>query len=186
MLYPSDFLPQHLGSVKRFSTPSDQICKLHLRTGWHARTSGSSRASLSGAARTRGRPARRPRHPCFGAPPSPPPSPRPRALPRDEQDTALQRRSRSPVPKPRRQSVFQERSARKTVTPTTTETVLSNQIKLEGRLTSKSNIKFDGDMLGDLTTEGDVVVGDTGKVKGNVTGRNVVVSGAIEGDITTS
>jgi cytoskeletal protein CcmA (bactofilin family) len=84
--------------------------------------------------------------------------------------------------------VFQERerSARKTVTPITTETVLSNQIKLEGRLTSKSNIKFDGDMLGDLTTEGDVVVGDMGKVKGNVIGRNVVVSGTIEGDINTS
>ena len=82
--------------------------------------------------------------------------------------------------------MFQERSARKTVTPITTETVLSNQIKLEGRLTSTSNIKFDGDMLGDLTAEGDVVLGDAGKVKGNVTGRNVVVSGMIEGNITTS
>ncbi|HYM49089.1 MAG TPA: polymer-forming cytoskeletal protein [Candidatus Limnocylindrales bacterium] len=82
--------------------------------------------------------------------------------------------------------MFQERSARKTVTPITTETVLSNQIKLEGKLTSTSNIKFDGEMLGDLTTDGDVVVGDNGRVRGNVTGRNVVVSGTIDGNITTS
>jgi cytoskeletal protein CcmA (bactofilin family) len=82
--------------------------------------------------------------------------------------------------------VFQERSARKTVTPITTETVLSNQIKLEGRLTSTSNIRFDGEMLGDLTTEGDVVVGDNGRVKGKVSGRNVIVSGTIEGNISTT
>ena len=82
--------------------------------------------------------------------------------------------------------MFQERSARKTVTPITTETVLSNQIKLEGRLTSTSNIRFDGEMLGDLTTEGDVVVGDNGRVKGKVSGRNVIVSGTIEGNISTS
>jgi cytoskeletal protein CcmA (bactofilin family) len=82
--------------------------------------------------------------------------------------------------------VFQEKSARKSLPPITTETVLSNQIKLQGRLTSTTNIRFDGEMLGDLTTEGDVVVGDNGRVKGDVSGRNVVVSGAIEGNISTT
>jgi len=46
------------------------------------------------------------------------------------------------------------------------------------RLQSTSNIRFDGEMNGDLTTEGDLSVGEGGRVKGNVTGRNVVVGGA--------
>jgi cytoskeletal protein CcmA (bactofilin family) len=66
------------------------------------------------------------------------------------------------------------------------ETVLSNQIKLEGRLQSTSNIRFDGEMNGDLTTEGDLSVGEGGRVKGNVTGRNVVVGGSIQGNVNTT
>jgi cytoskeletal protein CcmA (bactofilin family) len=64
--------------------------------------------------------------------------------------------------------------------------VLSNQIKLEGRLQSTSNIRFDGEMNGDLTTEGDLSVGEGGRVKGNVTGRNVVVGGSIQGNVNTT
>ncbi|HXO59467.1 MAG TPA: polymer-forming cytoskeletal protein [Candidatus Acidoferrum sp.] len=66
------------------------------------------------------------------------------------------------------------------------ETVLSNQIKLEGRLQSTSNIRFDGEMNGDLTTEGDLSVGEGGRVKGNVGGRNVVVGGSIQGNVNTT
>ncbi len=91
--------------------------------------------------------------------------------------------------------MFDKRSAREAA-PIVAETVLSNQIKLEGRLQSTSNIRFDGEMNGDLTTEGDLSVGLTtegdlsvgehGRVKGNVTGRNVVVGGTIQGNVTTT
>ncbi len=64
--------------------------------------------------------------------------------------------------------------------PIAAETVLSTQIKLEGQLRSTSNIRFDGEMTGDLSTEGDLSIDQHGKVKGNVTGRNVVVAGTIE------
>jgi cytoskeletal protein CcmA (bactofilin family) len=81
--------------------------------------------------------------------------------------------------------VFDKRSAREAA-PIVAETVLSNQIKLEGRLQSTSNIRFDGEMNGDLTTEGDLSVGEHGRVKGNVTGRNVVVGGTIQGNVNTT
>ena len=74
--------------------------------------------------------------------------------------------------------MFDKRSAREAA-PIVAETVLSNQIKLEGRLQSTSNIRFDGEMNGDLTTEGDLSVGEHGRVKGNVSGRNVVVGSLI-------
>jgi len=81
--------------------------------------------------------------------------------------------------------VFDKRSTREAA-PIVAETVLSNQIKLEGRLQSTSNIRFDGEMNGDLTTEGDLSVGEPGRVKGNVTGRNVVVGGSIQGNVNTT
>jgi len=81
--------------------------------------------------------------------------------------------------------VFDKRSPREAA-PIVAETVLSNQIKLEGRLQSTSNIRFDGEMNGDLTTEGDLSVGEHGRVKGNVSGRNVVVGGTIQGNVNTT
>jgi cytoskeletal protein CcmA (bactofilin family) len=81
--------------------------------------------------------------------------------------------------------VFEKRSPREAA-PIVAETVLSNQIKLEGKLQSTSNIKFDGEILGDLGTDGDLSVGQNGKVKGNVSGRNVVVGGTINGNVSTS
>ena len=81
--------------------------------------------------------------------------------------------------------MFDKRSAREAA-PIVAETVLSNQIKLEGRLQSTSNIRFDGEMNGDLTTEGDLSVGEHGRVKGNVSGRNVVVGGTIQGNVNTT
>ena len=81
--------------------------------------------------------------------------------------------------------MFDKRSAREAA-PIVAETVLSNQIKLEGRLQSTSNIRFDGEMNGDLTTEGDLSVGEHGRVKGNVSARNVVVGGTIQGNVSPS
>lgn len=75
---------------------------------------------------------------------------------------------------------------RKPAAPIAAETVLSNEIKLEGQLRSTSNIRFDGEMTGNLTTEGDLAIDGHGKVKGDVTGRNIVVAGTIRGNVATS
>ena len=81
--------------------------------------------------------------------------------------------------------MFEPRPSRKPV-PVTAETVLSNEIKLEGRLHSSTNIRFDGEMTGDVSTDGDLAVGEHGRIKGNVTGRNVVVGGSIQGNVQTT
>ncbi len=82
--------------------------------------------------------------------------------------------------------MFASRPNRKSAAPIAAETVLSNEIKLEGWLRSASNIRFDGEMTGNLSTQGDLAVDEHGKVKGDVTGRNVVVAGTIEGNVATS
>jgi cytoskeletal protein CcmA (bactofilin family) len=59
--------------------------------------------------------------------------------------------------------VFEPRTSRKPTPSIGAETVLSNEIRLEGRLHSTTSIRFDGEMLGDVTTEGDLVVGQGGR-----------------------
>jgi cytoskeletal protein CcmA (bactofilin family) len=78
--------------------------------------------------------------------------------------------------------MFESTPSRKPVT-VAAETVLSDEIKLEGRLQSTSNIRFNGEITGDISTEGDLAVGEHGRVKGNVIGRNVSVSGVIQGNV---
>lgn len=82
--------------------------------------------------------------------------------------------------------MFEKRPARESAAPIAAETVLSNHIKVEGRVHSTSNIRFDGEMTGDLSTDGDLIVGEHGVVKGNVSGRNVVIGGTIHGNTQTS
>jgi cytoskeletal protein CcmA (bactofilin family) len=81
--------------------------------------------------------------------------------------------------------MFESTPSRKPVT-VAAETVLSDEIKLEGRLQSSSSIRFNGEMTGDISTEGDLAVGEHGRVKGNVIGRNVSVHGLIEGNVQTA
>jgi len=52
---------------------------------------------------------------------------------------------------------------------------------IEGNLTSNENIRFDGILVGNLTTKGKVFVGQTGKVSGEIRCRNCEVEGVIEG-----
>ncbi len=82
--------------------------------------------------------------------------------------------------------MFESKPNRKSTAPIAAETVLSNEIKLEGWLRSTTNIRFDGEMTGNLSTEGDLAIDEHGKVRGEVTGRNVVVAGTVQGNVTTS
>ncbi len=81
------------------------------------------------------------------------------------------------------ESMFSAKTDRKLTTPIA-ESVLTTEIRLEGQLHSTSSIRFDGEMTGDLSTEGDLVIHEHGKVRGSVTGRNVLVAGTIHGNVT--
>jgi hypothetical protein len=80
MLYPCAFVPQHLGSVKRFSTLFHRICKLALRTGMARKNKRQQPRKPQ-----RGRPYSGPARPATPAPPArgaaeaaaPGPTPRP-------------------------------------------------------------------------------------------------------------
>jgi len=69
-------------------------------------------------------------------------------------------------------------------TDNTTINLISNGTDITGDIKSNGDIRIDGSLTGSLNTKGKVVVGTTGKVKGEVFCKNSEVSGIIDGKIT--
>ena len=68
----------------------------------------------------------------------------------------------------------------------TTINLISIGTDITGDVKSNGDIRIDGSLSGNLDTKGKVVVGATGKVKGEVICKNSEVAGIIEGKITVS
>ncbi|MCD4769913.1 MAG: polymer-forming cytoskeletal protein [Bacteroidales bacterium] len=71
-------------------------------------------------------------------------------------------------------------------TESTTINLISNGTEITGDIRSQGDIRIDGVLIGNLSTKGKVVIGSTGKVKGEVICKNSEVSGEIEGKINVS
>ncbi len=57
---------------------------------------------------------------------------------------------------------------------------------IEGNIISSGDIRIDGSLIGNLTTKGKLIVGDTGKVSGEVNCKNFEVEGSVDGKIFVS
>ncbi len=66
---------------------------------------------------------------------------------------------------------------------TPTINLISTGTDITGDIKSNGDIRIDGSLTGNLNTKGKVVVGPTGKVKGEVICKNSEVAGIIEGKI---
>ncbi len=64
------------------------------------------------------------------------------------------------------------------------ETVLGANSTLRGDLKSQANVRLDGTFEGNLEIEGNVLVGETGKVIADINANNVVIAGAVRGNIS--
>lgn len=69
-------------------------------------------------------------------------------------------------------------------TDNSTINLISFGTDITGDIKSNGDIRIDGSLTGSLNTKGKVVIGPTGKVKGEVICKNSEVSGIIEGKIT--
>jgi cytoskeletal protein CcmA (bactofilin family) len=54
---------------------------------------------------------------------------------------------------------------------------------IEGNISSSENIRFDGNLVGNLNTKGKVFVGQTGKVTGEIRCKNCEIEGVVDGKI---
>jgi cytoskeletal protein CcmA (bactofilin family) len=64
--------------------------------------------------------------------------------------------------------------------------LISNGTDITGDIKSGGDTRIDGSLKGNLNTKGKVVIGQTGKVKGEIICKNSEVSGVIEGKISVS
>ena len=56
--------------------------------------------------------------------------------------------------------------------------------EINGDINSNGDLRLDGILIGNLNVKGKVVVGETGKIKGEITCKNSDISGTIEGKVT--
>lgn len=64
------------------------------------------------------------------------------------------------------------------------DTVLGTNTVLEGTLQSNANVRLDGTFTGSLEINGNVLVGETAKIKADVNARNISIAGAVRGNVS--
>lgn len=57
---------------------------------------------------------------------------------------------------------------------------------IEGKIVSDSNIRIDGSVTGTVSVKGRLVIGPTGRIKGEIVCENADIEGAINGTITVN
>ncbi|ACL71092.1 bactofilin family protein [Halothermothrix orenii] len=63
------------------------------------------------------------------------------------------------------------------------ETILGNGTKIEGDLFTKGSLRVEGEVIGNIKAEGDLFVGEKGKLKTEIDARNVIIAGTVNGNI---
>jgi cytoskeletal protein CcmA (bactofilin family) len=54
---------------------------------------------------------------------------------------------------------------------------------IEGSINSNENIRFDGNLVGNLNTKGKVFIGQSGKVTGEIQCKNCEIEGVVDGKV---
>lgn len=70
-----------------------------------------------------------------------------------------------------------------TVAETKIGTIIGPGAVFDGNVNAPETIRIDGTLNGDCTCAGNLIVGTDGVIKGNVSARNVTLSGKVTGDI---
>jgi cytoskeletal protein CcmA (bactofilin family) len=68
--------------------------------------------------------------------------------------------------------------------PDAMDTVIGEGSVFEGKIRSQAGVRIEGTIHGDVESAGDVVIGEKGIVKSSIQARNVVIAGAVHGNVT--
>ena len=62
-------------------------------------------------------------------------------------------------------------------------TIIGKGSAISGNMKVNGFIRIDGDIDGSLETDGNVIVGDNARIRGDLTAKSVIISGIIKGNI---
>ena len=66
---------------------------------------------------------------------------------------------------------------------TVTNTVIGDGIKIEGtKITGSGTIRIDGCLIGELDIDGNLIIGETGHVQGDIKVNHVLIAGKMDGN----
>ncbi len=66
------------------------------------------------------------------------------------------------------------------------DTLIGKNTKFEGNLSTEGTIRIDGEVIGDVILSGNLILGEQGRIKGNVKSDNIHLSGIIEGNVMSA
>ncbi len=64
--------------------------------------------------------------------------------------------------------------------------IISEGTKIKGDIVANGDIRIDGELTGNITAKGRLVIGANGKVEGQINCNNIEISGYIKGKVTAS
>ncbi|GAB6086953.1 bactofilin family protein [Alkaliphilus crotonatoxidans] len=64
--------------------------------------------------------------------------------------------------------------------------IIDKDCYLEGMLRAKGTLRIDGSFKGEIVVDGNLFIGETGKIIGNIQVNNLMVAGEIQGNITAA
>ncbi|MNP23211.1 Polymer-forming cytoskeletal [compost metagenome] len=70
-----------------------------------------------------------------------------------------------------------------TLDPNTTDTLIGEGSIFEGSIKSAAGIRIEGQVIGNIETEGDVTIGEKGSAHSNIVARNIIIAGEVNGDV---
>lgn len=65
------------------------------------------------------------------------------------------------------------------------EVIIGPETQIRGDLSSKGTVRIDGELEGNLDADW-VIVGETGRIKGNIKSRGAIIDGKVEGNVRAS
>jgi len=63
-------------------------------------------------------------------------------------------------------------------------TIISNGVKVEGKISSDSSMRIDGTIQGDINCQQNVTIGEHGDVNGKVNGQSITIGGKVHGSVS--
>ena len=65
------------------------------------------------------------------------------------------------------------------------DSLIGENLKVIGKIEGKGNLRIDGIVEGDISYDGNIVVGEDGKIFGNVKAKDISLAGSVEGNVNS-
>ncbi|NPV54342.1 MAG: polymer-forming cytoskeletal protein [Firmicutes bacterium] len=75
------------------------------------------------------------------------------------------------------------RGKEKTTPADRIDILIAPETHFRGKIVSRGTLRIDGQVEGEISTEGDVMIGESGRVLAQIQARNILVAGKVKGNL---